>query len=77
MSPFVAELILIGINNDFHLTRLKEIPSKDIQWGLFLSMVIWSYGGFDSMGSLAGEVKGGRYATIFQNKFLGRLSFKV
>jgi len=60
MSPFLAELILIAIHNDYHLTRLKEIPTKDIQWGLFLSTVIWSYGGFDSMGSLAGEVKGGR-----------------
>ncbi len=43
------------------MNALSFIPeTPDIQWGLFLSTVIWCYGGFDNMGSLAGEVKGGR-----------------
>jgi len=32
-------------------------PKDDIQWGLFLSSVLWVYAGWDSLGTYAGEVK--------------------
>jgi len=61
LSPFICEFILVIMHHDLDVSLLKYTPPvHDIQWALFLSTVIWSYGGFDSMGSLAGEVKGGR-----------------
>jgi amino acid transporter len=32
---------------------------QDTQWGLYFSTLVWSFGGFDSIGSAAGEVAGG------------------
>ena len=35
-----------------------EIPSfGHVQWGVFMSTMLWSYTGWDGMGSVAGEVK--------------------
>jgi len=36
----------------------------DIKWGILLGTMVYAYGGFDSLGSFAGEVKGGRRAFI-------------
>jgi len=61
ISPFIAEFIMVGLKHEVKAHELAYIPPMDeINWGVFLSTVIWSYGGFDSIGSLAGEVKGGR-----------------
>lgn len=61
LLPFGAEYIAAPILNNLKFEDLKETePIFDIQWGVFLSTVLWSYGGYDSMGSFAGEVKGGR-----------------
>jgi amino acid transporter len=61
LSPFLVEIVLVLYHHELQVDAVKYIPPRsDIQWGLFFSTIIWSYGGFDSMGSLAGEVKGGR-----------------
>jgi len=61
LSPFIAEFIMVGMRHEIDVKALAYVPPlNEIQWGVFLSTVIWSYGGFDSLGSLAGEVKGGR-----------------
>jgi len=64
LSPFLAEGILFftgGYYKTFDAHQYLYVPRLwKINWGLLLSTAIWSYGGFDSMGSLAGEVKGGR-----------------
>jgi amino acid transporter len=68
LSPFFAEGILLGVRGGFKGMSTKEYfnipPINEVQWNLLLSTTIWSYGGFDSMGSLAGEVKGGRKTFI-------------
>ena len=61
LAPFVVEAVIVVKDGQLDLKSLAYIPPyKNLQFSLFLSTVIWSYGGFDSMGSLAGEVKGGR-----------------
>ena len=35
----------------------QTLPWKDVQWGAFLSTLVWSYTGYDSVGCIAGEVK--------------------
>jgi len=61
LLPFGAEFIAAPVYNDLDFDGLKEtMPILSIQWGVFLSTVLWSFGGYDSMGSFAGEVKGGR-----------------
>ena len=80
LSPFFVEIALVIIDHKLNINALKTIPpTYDIHWGLFLSTVIWSYGGFDNIGALAGEVKGGRptfikgiigsFPLIFMNYF--------
>jgi len=65
LSPFFAEIFWVIYTGRLDVRALREIPpSQDIQWGLFLSTVIWCYGGFDQMGAFAGEVKGGRSTFI-------------
>jgi hypothetical protein len=61
MGPFVALVVMVIKEKRVFFPEIAYIPPlKQVQWSLFLSTVIWSYGGFDSMGSMAGEVKGGR-----------------
>jgi amino acid transporter len=38
-----------------HTHFLDTIPSPD--WGLFMSTIMWSYTGWDSLGCIAGEVQ--------------------
>jgi len=60
-SPFIAEVVLLGLRHEFDFKAVAYIPPlNEIKWGVFLSTVIWSYGGFDSIGSFAGEVSGGK-----------------
>eukprot|EP01087_Luapelamoeba_hula_P009332 TRINITY_DN2405_c0_g1_i1.p1 TRINITY_DN2405_c0_g1~~TRINITY_DN2405_c0_g1_i1.p1 ORF type:complete len:396 (+),score=39.51 TRINITY_DN2405_c0_g1_i1:180-1367(+) len=62
VSPFLAEFIAAyAYGTHYHWNKLLETKNlSEIQWGVFLSTVLWSYGGYDSVGSVAGEVKGGR-----------------
>jgi len=61
-SPFLAQMIAIvyyRVPIDFG--NLILIPHNDeINWSVLVSTVIWSFGGFDSVGSIAGDVKGGK-----------------
>lgn len=61
VSPFVAMIIvtLVQGHEDWN-SVLEQPPASYCNWALFCSTLIWAYGGYDSMGSLAGEVKGGK-----------------
>jgi len=64
-SPFVAEAVIIVYRGDLDLRSLETVPPySQIQWANFLSTAIWALDGMDAMGSLAGEVKGGRKAFL-------------
>jgi len=63
LAPFFIEVFLVIYRHELNVNILLEVPPfayVEPNIGVFLSTVIWSYGGFDSMGNLAGEVKGGR-----------------
>lgn len=65
LSPFLAEFIALPIMGGLQWDRLGDVPAfTDIQWSLFISTTLWSFGGYDSMGSVAGEVKDGRKTYI-------------
>lgn len=83
LSPFLAEFIALPIMGGLQWEALKDLPRfNDIQWSLFISTTLWSFGsspdtyglkhsltgnasgGYDSMGSVAGEVKDGRRTYI-------------
>jgi len=81
LSPFVWETIVVAYEGKVDFELLRFVPEyNDMNISVFLSTVIWSFGGFDSMGSLAGEVKGGRktfmtgilgsFPLIFVNYFI-------
>eukprot|EP01090_Pellita_catalonica_P020291 TRINITY_DN7181_c0_g1_i1.p1 TRINITY_DN7181_c0_g1~~TRINITY_DN7181_c0_g1_i1.p1 ORF type:complete len:528 (-),score=60.97 TRINITY_DN7181_c0_g1_i1:447-2030(-) len=61
MAPFVlevAESIALGY---MHPKALADVPpASDINWGLLISTYVYAFGGFDTLGVFAGEVKGGR-----------------
>jgi len=61
-SPFVAQMYAIAYYRvPVHFDKLLWIPDfNDIAWGKFISTVVWSFGGFDSVGSVAGDVAGGK-----------------
>jgi len=51
------------INVNF--SNMLFIPSeKDINWSVLISTVVWNLEGYDSLGSVAGEVKGGKKVFI-------------
>jgi len=45
-------------------------PPKDINWSVLISTVVWNLEGYDSLGSVAGEVKGGKKVFIAGIHFL-------
>lgn len=52
-SPFVAELIYVSINHEMlaDWSSLLVFPhSSEIHWGLFISTLVWSNGGYDLIG---------------------------
>jgi len=60
-SPFMGALGLVILGKIFDINLLLEMPPlKSVQWSVLISTCIWSNGGFDYVGALAGEVKGGQ-----------------
>jgi hypothetical protein len=61
-SPFVAQMYAIAFYKiPVHFDALLWFPEWErIQWSVLISTVVWSFGGFDSVGSVAGNVAGGR-----------------
>jgi len=62
--PFVAMCVQLGIDGKFINGPWTESmgfmpPFGDIQWGVLISTLVWALGGFDYVGALCGEVKGG------------------
>eukprot|EP01087_Luapelamoeba_hula_P021477 TRINITY_DN7520_c0_g1_i1.p1 TRINITY_DN7520_c0_g1~~TRINITY_DN7520_c0_g1_i1.p1 ORF type:complete len:588 (+),score=89.19 TRINITY_DN7520_c0_g1_i1:38-1801(+) len=65
LAPFVVQWIdaPIRLHDQMHWGDVLDRPSS-IHFGVFVSTVLWSYGGFDAMGTFAGEVKGGKSTYI-------------
>lgn len=74
-SPFVALFVLVMLEHGFDFPSILHVPSvREINWAVFIPTAIWfrlpidliffltdrANGAYDSIGSLAGEVKNGR-----------------
>lgn len=65
-SPFFALLfweIATGKIHSVDWAALKDIPSWDYvgpRMSTFVGTCVWAFGGFDSLGNIAGEISGGR-----------------
>lgn len=67
-SPFVALFIWELVTGRIHTMNwaaIAEIPTwsymgKENRISLYLGTVVWAFGGFDSLGSIAGEIRGGK-----------------
>jgi amino acid transporter len=66
LGCFVVLAIVAAVRGSFDGFQWSSIiddhPSpffEKTQWGLYFSTLVWSFGGFDSIGSAAGEVAGG------------------
>jgi len=59
--PFFCEVgVVIHDKTKVDWGDLLVFPNvTDVHWGLLISTIVWANGGYDSMGSLAGEVKEG------------------
>ncbi len=72
--PFICVLVVLGVDGrlasvDFGKV-MRDIPALgSIDYGIFVSTLVWALGGFDSVGALAGEVKGGK-TTYLKGIFL-------
>jgi predicted CDP-diglyceride synthetase/phosphatidate cytidylyltransferase len=45
LSPFLAEFIALPIMGDLQWDTLDYVPAfSDIQWSLFISTTLWSFG---------------------------------
>eukprot|EP01125_Pyxidicula_operculata_P019382 TRINITY_DN7030_c0_g1_i5.p1 TRINITY_DN7030_c0_g1~~TRINITY_DN7030_c0_g1_i5.p1 ORF type:complete len:451 (+),score=63.57 TRINITY_DN7030_c0_g1_i5:1226-2578(+) len=60
--PFIGQMVMIVVDRiPINYDALIAIPPlQTVHWGVLVSTVVWAFGGFDSMGSVAGEVKGGK-----------------
>ena len=63
--PFVAILIVLGLDGKLasvdYASIIGDIPKIGaVEWPVLLSTLVWTLGSFDSVGALAGEVKGGK-----------------
>jgi len=63
--PFLSQFYFIygpyAENHTLGWHSLTYTPQyNEVHWGVFISTAIWCCGGFDSMGGLAAEVKGGK-----------------
>jgi amino acid transporter len=60
--PFYVMLVVTIVRGDFDLSRLADRPGlREVDWPLFVSLTTWCFGGYDSLGSLAGEAKSPRH----------------
>jgi len=63
-SPFIGEFVYVCVNRNLLApwSSLLVFPAKDdVDWGLYISTLVWSNGGFDLLGSMVGDVKEQRY----------------
>jgi amino acid transporter len=61
LTPFVLMILFVFLDHFFAPRLIADRPAfKEIDWSLFLSTIIWCYGGYDSVGSVAGEVGNSR-----------------
>eukprot|EP00899_Mesostigma_viride_P000199 jgi/Mesvir1/1017/Mv17551-RA.1 len=55
ITPFVI-MILLGVPQ-LDIINAVQTPRPPIQWGLFMTIMLWNTSGFDCLGACAGEVK--------------------
>jgi amino acid transporter len=74
-SPFFCALgweIATGRVHTMNWSSLAEVPSWDYvspNMSSYVGTVVWAFGGFDSLGSIAGEIEGGK-KTFFMGLLL-------
>jgi amino acid transporter len=78
--PFIIMAIVLGVQGKYsvaHWTRsMSYVPHFDeVDWPTYISTIIWCIGGFDYVGALCGEVKGG--SKIFFRGLLLSLPFSI
>jgi amino acid transporter len=60
--PFVLMFVLLLARRDTGLAHLLDRPdAADVNWPLFVSITTWCFGGYDSLGCLAGEARSPRH----------------
>ncbi len=65
LLPFIIEVVAIPVEGYFEPRAVLDTRKfGDIDWALFISVIIWNLDGFDIMGAMAGEVEGGRSTYI-------------
>lgn len=70
MTPFVALFVGIGIKGWFTADRWNVLADANVadmssnDWATLIGVLIWAIGGTDALGTLAGEVAGGRTAFV-------------
>lgn len=65
LLPFIIEVVAIPAEGYFEPRAVLDTRKfGDIDWALFISVIIWNLDGFDIMGAMAGEVEGGRSTYI-------------
>jgi hypothetical protein len=56
IAPFIVQAFFVSPRPDVW----DRGPRHGVHWSVFMSTLLWNFQGFDSMGSLAGEVKNAR-----------------
>ena len=54
MLPFVV-MVVLGLP-EVDLGRIAEVPKGGVEWGRFVSLLLWNTCGYDSVGSISQEV---------------------
>ncbi len=58
LAPF---LIMFGLGvtkiNPHDWLARPSVPFSELDWGLFITTIVWNTGGFDNMSQVAGELK--------------------
>lgn len=58
LAPFVIEFFMVAAEGRLRPDEwLRVKHERDIDWNVFLNLLLWSFSGWTSIGSLAGEVK--------------------
>lgn len=78
--PFVVMTVVLGVEGKYTISHWAQsmayVPNfGSIDWPVYISTIIWCIGGFDYVGALCGEVKGG--PKIFFRGILLSLPFSI
>mmetsp|Transcript_31421 Transcript_31421/g.68704 ORF Transcript_31421/g.68704 Transcript_31421/m.68704 type:complete len:454 (-) Transcript_31421:171-1532(-) len=57
LGPFILIILIGGSNIDLVDIVEVHVPPQTIEWGTFITILLWSTSGFDLVGACAGEVQ--------------------